>query len=265
MLSRVTASRYHDSVRTGRTKPCFLGCTQSDGTEVELIVKLSGPEMSIRSQMTEALAAMIAADLDLPVPEPFLVDVDADFVATIVDPVVRTRAACSLGWNFGSKKLPPGFATIPVERQIPQPLLQTAAEILAFDTFFCNPDRTVANPNCLTNGRTLAIFDHELAFRGDVILGWSPPWHAGGVLLPKGLPPQTRHVFLEQLRGVPVDLERFTGAFDVFTTERLQQYREVLPEEWVGDGQVINAMLDYVRALRQNITTSVANLRGALQ
>lgn len=79
------------------------------------------------------------------------------------------------------------------------------------------------------------------------------------------LPPQTRHVFLEQLRGVPVDLERFTGAFDVLTTERLQQYREALPEEWVGDGQVLNAMLDYVRALRQNITASVANLRGALQ
>ena len=45
-----------------------------------------------------------------------------------------------------------------------------AAEILAFDTFIANPDRTVENPNCQSNGREFAIFDHELAFRMEGIL-----------------------------------------------------------------------------------------------
>lgn len=265
MLSRVTANRYHDTVRSGRTKPCFLGCIQADGTEVELIVKLRGSEMTVRSQITEAVTALLAADLDLPVPEPFLVNIEADFAATIPNPPMRTRAQQSLGWNFGSKKLPPGFATIPTDKPIPQALVQTAGEILAFDVFVCNPDRTVANPNCLTNGRELAIYDHELAFRMDGILGWVPPWETGGITFPKGQPPRLRHVFQEQLRGVPLDLERLAGAFEVVTPTRLQEYREALPAEWGRNGKDLDNILDYILKLRDNVSISIANLKGVLR
>ena len=263
MLSRVTAIRYHETVRSGRTHPCIFWCMQADGTEVELIVKLSGAEMTLRSQIAEAVAALLAADLDLPVPEPFLVNVEADFVASIPDSAVRTRAQNAVGWNFGSKKLPPGFATIPADKPIPQALAATAAEILAFDIFICNPDRSVANPNCLTNGRQLAIYDHELAFFTEGIIGWTPPWEPGGIALPKGQPPRVRHVFLEELRGTPVDLDRMIGAFDTITPARLQEYRAALPPEW--DGRVLGTMLDYILQLRQSIALSVANLKGALQ
>ena len=265
MLSRVTASRFHETARSGRNKPCFLGCAQEDGPEIEVYVKFCGPEMTIRSQITEAVTALLAADLDLPVPEPFLVNVEADFAATIPDLPARARAQQSLGWNFGSRKLPPGFSTIPTDKPISQALIQTAAEILAFDMFICNPDRTVANPNCLSNGRELAIYDHELAFFTDGIIGWQPPWVPGGIVLPKGQPPRTRHVFQEELRGVPLDFERFIGAFDVVTPARMQEYRAALPQPWVGNGSVIDPMLDYIQQLGHNIRSSVANLKGALK
>ena len=104
------------------------------------------------------------------------------------------------------KKLPPGFYTLPTERPLPRALRPVAAEILAFDAFIANPDRTVANPNCLFNGRELAIFDHDLAFLMEGIIGWKPPWEPGAIPFPKGLPPRSRHVFLEELRGQPLDL-----------------------------------------------------------
>jgi len=265
MITRVIASRYHDTVRSGRTKPCFLGCTKADGSEVEVYVKLCGPEMTVRSQISEAIAALLADDLDLPVPEPFLVRIETDFAATIPDLSTRLRAEKSLGWNFGSKKLPPGFSTLPTDKPIPHALVQTASDVLAFDTFICNPDRRVANPNCLTNGRELAIYDHELAFCMDSIIGWIPPWEPGGITFSKSRPARDHHVFEDQLSGVSLDYERLIGAFEALTSARILEYRAALPEEWKGNSKTIDTMLDYILKLRHNIASSIENLKGALK
>src|SRR5487761_2630511 len=155
MFKPVTATTFHRPMGVGKTAPSLVTCVSADGSEVELVVKFAGGcEAGIGSLLREAVAALMAAD----------------FVATIPDSDERYRlakrnAAASCGWNFGSKKLPAGFATILKGRTIPQALMLMATEILAFDTFTANPDRTVANPNCQSNGREFGIFDHELTFR----------------------------------------------------------------------------------------------------
>jgi hypothetical protein len=212
---------------------------------------------------------MMAADLDLPVPEPFIVKVEADFANTIAGADVRTRQAkthamASEGWNFGSKKLPPGFSVFPKSRSLPQALLQTATEILAFDTLIANPDRTAENPNCQTNGREFAIFDHELAFRTKGIIGWKSPWGKNAIAFPKGQPDRIRHVFIDELRGSNPSFSRMAGAFDVLTDTRLNEYRQTLPQEWLGDGEDIDSILGYVRALRTNIEAALKNISDAL-
>jgi hypothetical protein len=255
----------------GKTAPSLVTCSRPDGSVVELVVKFAGGcEDGIGSLLREAVAALMAADLDLPVPEPFLVKVEADFVATIPETDERRRQAkrnaeASCGWNFGSKRLPPGFSAILKERPIPQALVAAAAEILAFDTFIANPDRTVANPNCQSNGRTFGIFDHELAFRTEGVLGWKQPWVKGGISFPKGQPDRLRHVFLDELRGSDLNFGRFAGAFDVLTDERLSEYRAALPVEWIGDGGDIGRILSYVRELKQNVDGAISNLTEALQ
>jgi hypothetical protein len=84
---------------------------------------------------------MLGADLDLPVPEPFVVQVEPDFIAAIPDPEIRKLASESQPWAFGSKKLPPQFSTLMSGIPLAQSLLPTAAEVLAFDTLIANPDR----------------------------------------------------------------------------------------------------------------------------
>ena len=255
----------------GKTAPSLMTCAQEDGRQVELVVKLAGGcEAGIGSLVREAVAALMAADLDLPVPEPFLVQIEADFVATIPGTDDRCRlakrnAAASVGWNFGSKKLPPGFSTIPKGRPISQAMMPMAAEILAFDTFIANPDRTVENPNCQSNGREFGIFDHELAFRTEGVLFWKPPWEKGGISFPKGQPDALRHVFLDELRESEPDFRRFAGAFDVLTEDRLNEYQAALLNEWVGDGGDLGRILDYVRALKQNMDSAINNLNEALR
>ena len=255
----------------GKTVPSLVTCIQPDGGEVELVIKFSGGcEAGIGSLLREAVAAMMAADLDLPVPEPFLVKVEVDFVATIPESDDRYReakrnAASSCGWNFGSKRLPSGFSTIFKGRTISQVLLPMAAEILAFDTFIANPDRTVKNPNCQTNGRDFAIFDHELGFRTEGVLFWKAPWEKDGIKFPKGQPDHLRHVFLDEVRGSAPDFRRLGGAFDVLTDARLDEYRSVLPPEWIGDGSDIDRIMEYVRALKQNMESAISNLSEALR
>ena len=270
MLNPVTAVCFHRPMGVGKTTPSLISCAQVDGGQVELVVKFAaGCEAGLGALVREAVAAMLAAVLDLPAPEPFLVRVNADFVKTIPEADDRYReakkhAVASIGWDFGSKKIPPGFSTIPKDRPIPHALLPAAAEILAFDTFIANPDRTVANPNCQSNGRELAIFDHELAFRSEGVIGWKAPWETGGITFPKGQLARFRHVFVEQLRGSGCDFSRLAGAFNVVTEARLNEYRAALPNEWLKNGNAANSILDYLRALKQNIAAAIKNLSEAL-
>ena len=271
MLTPVTAIQFHGPMGVGKTAPSLGTCEQADGKQVELVIKLvGGCEAATGSLVREAIAALMAADLDLPVPEPYLVKVEADFIATIPEVDDRYRqakrnAVASVGWNFGSKKLPPGFFTIAKDRPIPQALMPMAAEILAFDTFIANPDRTAENPNCQTNGREFGIFDHELAFRTEGVLFWKAPWERGGISFPKGQPDRLRHVFVDEVRGSEPDFRRLAGAFDVLTEARLNEYQAALPDEWVGDGGDLGRILEYVRALKQNIDFAITNLSNALR
>lgn len=270
MFAPVTATCFHRVMGVGKTAPSLVTCEDADQKSLELVVKFSaGCEGGIGALVREAITAMVAADLDLPVPEPHLVKVELDFVNSIAATDARTRqtkanATASIGWNFGSTKLPPGFSIFPKGRPISQALLTSAAEILAFDALIANPDRTVENPNCQTNGREIAIFDHELAFHTRGLIAWKPPWEKNSVAFPKGQPPKLRHVFVDELRGSVPSLGRLAGAFDVLTDARLKEYRAALPREWLGDGEDIDSILDYVRALKLNIEAAIINVSNAL-
>ncbi len=266
MLKSVTAIQFLRAMGSGRTRPCLMGCVKPDGTEVELVVKLrAGCDTGDRSLTAEAIAALLATDLDLPVPEPFSVLVEKDFAETIGPSDIRDLALRSLGWNFGSYKLPPGFFTLPLDRPLATALLPTAAEILAFDLFIENPDRRKRNPNCLTNGRALVIYDHELAFFIENILGWRPPWVPGAIHIPGHPDPREQHVFLDQVRGKDFDFSRLRGAIEAIPEARLQEYSAALPRDWLTAYNYADPMISHIRDLKENIAGAVNCLREALR
>jgi hypothetical protein len=70
VLDLVTASRFDRRTSSGKTWPCLLSCTRADGDETEVVAKFSaGCERQVGGLVAEAIAAILAADLDLPVPE----------------------------------------------------------------------------------------------------------------------------------------------------------------------------------------------------
>lgn len=262
MLETVTAIRFDRVMSSGRTSPCLMGCFRNDGIEVEVVVKLkAGCGNSTRPLLNEAVAAMLAAELGLPVPEPFVVNIEREFAEVIPDPKARSLAKQSIGPNFGSKKLPDGFVTIPRDLKWKKPLLKAAAEILAFDVFIENSDRRVDNPNLLWNGKTFAIYDHELAFAFDKLLFWKPPWEQGAIRQY----PLTNHVLCTALRGKNPDFSRFLETLKSLRANRLREYGQALPSEWIGDSVALFRILGYIEELGTHASEAIDQLEGALR
>ena len=91
MLKRVTATRFDRRLSSGRTKPCIVYCEAEDGESVEIVLKLAAT-CEIRGLICEAMASMLADDLDLPTPEPFQIEVESAFAGTIPDEEIRQLA-----------------------------------------------------------------------------------------------------------------------------------------------------------------------------
>lgn len=262
MLEMVRARRFDRKMTVGRTGPCLMAAEREDGAEVEVVVKFSaGCELRTDSLSIEAIAAMLGADLDLPVPEPFLVSFDSDFVSCLSGPSreVAVRLQASSPVAFGSKKLPSGYNLVLPGKPIPRELVGQAADIFAFDAFIENPDRSPENPNCLSNGRSYAIIDHELAFRLKGIIGRKPAWDTGALELMK-----SRHLFFPHLSGKRIDFKRLEGAWKAISDSRLREYRAALPPEWMTATGVVDDTLGHIAQIRDTIEAALAEAARVL-
>jgi hypothetical protein len=242
---------------SGRTRPCLLICGDDEGNQVEVVVKFrAGLETGFNGLVCEALASLLAIDLDLPVPEPVLVLVDDLFANAILPREFANLARQSVGLNFGTRKLPSGLNTWPNDKAVPVLLRPLASEIFAFDVIIQNPDRRLDNPNIQWKGTELYIYDHELAFSFVIpVIGWQPPWTG------EGLDFLQQHIFYRGLRGAEIDLARITGAFEAITDERLNEYVNTVPESWRNEGGASEKIVEYLREARQNIE-EIANVIG---
>lgn len=260
MLDLVTAVRFDGRVRTGRTKPCLLACTDGLGREVELVVKFSaGCERGVGALVAEAISAMLAADLDLPVPEPFLVKLEPDFIRGIPDSDIAQLAAKSKSVAFGSEKLAPAFSVVPPGKSLQKEMLTQAAEIFAFDGMIQNVDRRPENPNCLSDGRKLVIYDHELAYSMRYLLNWIPPWEK------EGLQSLKTHLFYNHLKGRALDLARLDGGFRAISDERLDEYGGALPPQWSEASGLTSESLQYIRDVRNRLDAVLAEVARVIR
>lgn len=251
MFKQVAASQLVRKMANGRTSPCLIVC--EDGLEdVELVVKFSaGCFEKEKNLVIEAIAAMLGADLGLPVPEPFLVDVDSAFVESVADSELKDLIQRSNRLAFGSKKLPDGFAVWPTNGRIPASLSQAAAEVFVFDAIIANSDRRPVNPNCLYTGNEIGIFDHELSFASQQILFWKAPWLEGGF---DTISEPDKHIFAPaNFEAKPKDLHRFESAWSSLPNSRFQEYCEAIPFEWGDHDAYLKQTVEYLNEVRSNI------------
>lgn len=262
MLERLTAVEFVRSINTGRTCPAILNCEMQDGSMTTVVAKFSdycdeGPVNLCR----EVVAGCLAGDLGLPIPRPYLIDIPSGWVDVIPDPVRRARIAVSLPVAFGSSLVTGGYSTWTADTRISEGMLAPATAIFAFDAIVQNVDRRVDNPNCLVRGEEIRIVDHELAFAHKVVIGWRPPWAAGGL---NWLERKGTHIFLADLRRSGMDLAGVRERWATIGDERIGQYGAALPAEWNAGAENVKDALELIRGAREHIDSCLSEIGRVL-
>lgn len=261
MFERVEAIRFDRMMSNGRTRPMLIVCDGVDG-EVELVAKFS-EGCSIGGLIREAMTAMLALDIGLPVPAPYLVELSADFIDSIPDLTVADFLRKSDGFGYGSRRLPDGYSVwIEPAGRMSSALEQEAIEIFALDCWLTNGDRHVKNHNLLTNGKRFAIFDHELALMTDLNLFWKEPWQVNAL---DGVRPPLEHVFYSHLRGrANYPIEGVCTRLAALTDQRISDYADALPPSWAAEVQTVAKARTFIMSLRDNLNPAGTELKRAL-
>lgn len=142
MLRQVSATRYVTPLREGGSLP---GLMEADdlGTYV---VKYRGAGQGTKALVAEVVAAGIARQLGLPVPDLVTVDLDPALAPAEPDEEVQDLLRASAGLNLGVDYLPGALDFDPVAFPVDAGF---AGRVLWFDALVDNRDRTHRNPNML--------------------------------------------------------------------------------------------------------------------
>ncbi len=157
MIRMVRATRYVTPFREGGSLP---GLVEADDDGL-YVVKFRGAGQGPRALVAEWLAGEIGRAIGLPVPDLVAIEVDGGLGDAEPDGEIQDLVHASAGLNLGLDFLPGALTFNPAASDVVDP--DVAADVVWFDAFVTNPDRSVANPNLLVwHGRTWCI-DHGAA------------------------------------------------------------------------------------------------------
>ena len=262
MLERAFPTEFSRPATSGRNKPAFLVCDTKHGDSVEVVAKFSHPcDEGVTNLAREVIAACLAGDLGLPVPQPFLLDIRPEWVASITNEAAKSAIQSSVPVAFGSKVAGPQFSVWNSGSNLRSGMIPIALGVFAFDAIIQNPDRRADNPNCLIRGDALRIFDHELAFSHEFVLRWTPPWVLGGLQV---FEKPGFHIFRRQLRKEALDFEGLKEAWEQITDSRLKQYKAEIPVEWASAKPAVASALNLIRDARDNIDACLTEIKRVL-
>jgi len=269
LIERAKAIRYDGRVEQGRTSPLRVHVETEDGVGADTILKATvHPHLEVEGLMNEMLGSLLAGDLDLPTPKPYFVELSPEFVESVADEDVRVRLGAASPLAFASTDAGSQWRRWATTDRLAPESRAMALQILAFDAFTGNPDRSPRNPNLLVNKAEprMLLIDHECAF--GIRMRLFPrltPWIVGNLLALAARGSDSEHLFYAPLAGLP-DLafelvaERWNGLSDA----RFGAYDALLPDEWVAVRPALTEALDHFRQIRANMDGCLAELRRVL-
>jgi hypothetical protein len=156
-IRTVRATRYVTPLREGGSLPAIVEA-DDDGMYV---LKFRGAGQGPRALIAELIGGEIGRALGLPVPEIVFVDLDPELASGEPDPEIQALVQASGGTNLALDYLPAAAAYDPLTPL--QPDAGLASEIVWFDAYITNVDRTPRNPNMLFWHERLYLIDHGAA------------------------------------------------------------------------------------------------------
>jgi hypothetical protein len=240
MLPTVRAVRYVAPLREGGSLP---GLMEADD-EGTYVVKYRGAGQGPKALVAELVAGEIGRLLGLPVPDAVLLDLDPAFARLEMDYEIRHLLRESEGINYALDFLPGSITYDPLVPPEPEPAF--AADVVWFDAFVSNVDRSARNVNMLEWHGRIWLIDHGAALYvhhdwGDVRSRAGDRFEHIG-----------QHVLLSFAADVAAADRR---AHERLSRERFESIVAAVPEAWLVDrygGQdpagIREAYVDYLAA-----------------
>jgi hypothetical protein len=221
---RVQVLRYVTPLREGGSLPAIVEA-DDDGMYV---VKFRGAGQGPKALLAELVAGGIGQVLGLPVPEVVLVELDLALGMAEPDPEIQDLLERSAGWNVGLDYLPGSLALGKPDDAGISPEL--AADVVWFDAYLSNVDRTPRNPNLLLWHRNLWLIDHGAALYTQH--GWTDDIDAIAAKAGGRFVPIREHVLLPVADSIVAADERLRPRI---TPEVLRAVVAALPDELLED------------------------------
>lgn len=267
MIRRAFPQRFDRLADNGRTEPVRVTVETDDGVEHEVVMKVSaGRECSEEGLMNEMLGSLLAADLELPVNEPFFVELDPDFVQSVVRRDMKERLEKSCKIAFASKAAGEQWRRWMPSDKLVASQAQMAVGVMAFDGFVANSDRGPRNSNLLVRDTDWRLIDHEAAFGFRMrLFPKCEPWKPGNLEMMSRYGHDSEHIFARQLsRRNDLDFERVRDLWSGLSDARLAQYDAILPDEWEATRPNLAEAIHHLKQVRDNIEACLKELERVL-
>src|SRR3982074_3235702 len=214
----VGATRYVTPLHEGGSLPAIVEA-DDDGMYV---LKFRGAGQGPKALIAELVAGEIRRGAGLPIPEIVLIELDPDLARTEPDPEIQELIKASAGLNLALDYLPGAVMFDPLAEK-PAPRL--ASDIVWFDAFVTNVDRTPRNANMLMWHRQLQLIDHGAALYFH---------HSWNQFMERAADPFARvkdHILLP----FAAELDAADARMSALITSRvLEEIVALIPESWLG-------------------------------
>jgi hypothetical protein len=221
------------------------------------VLKFRGAGQGPKALIAELVAGEIARAAGLPIPEIVLIELDPDLARTEPDPEIQELIKASAGLNLALDYLPGAVMFDPLAEK-PAPRL--ASDIVWFDAFVTNVDRTPRNANMLMWHRQLQLIDHGAALYFH---------HSWDQYMQHAADPFTRvkdHVLLPFAGELNEADARMSG---LITSGVLQDIVALIPDAWLGSDAVFATSGEnreaYTKYLQHRLTQPHAFVQEAIR
>ncbi len=252
-IERLTGVRYVVPLREGGSLPAVVDT--ADGRA--FVVKFLGAGQGKKALVAECLSAGLAQVLGLPVPDAAVVSLEDGFGIGEPDPEIQDLLRASVGLNFGLAYLPGALAFDPAADRNLSPEL--AADIVWFDAFITNIDRTPRNTNLLVWRGRFWLIDHGAA------IYFHHAWQGWEKRVQSAFPQIKDHVLLHQAGDLHAADARLRPKL---TEDITRAIVACVPDEWLGDEELFASIEEqreaYVSYFDQRLNGPRAWLQEAL-
>src|SRR5688572_10864244 len=217
----VSVTRYVTPLREGGSLPAIV---EADDAGM-YVLKFRGAGQGPKALIAELLSGEIARMLGFRVPEIVFAELDVELSRTEPDPEIQDLLKASAGLNLGMDYLPGSITFDPVVDEADGHL---ASEIVWFDAFVTNVDRTARNSNLLMWHKELWLIDHGAS------LYFQHSWENSKEQSLKPFAQIGQHVLLPFADDIAGAGERMRERLGDGVFETLA---ELIPDAWLPDGE----------------------------